>query len=339
MDRSRSTLAFRVGKHAVQNGADFEQMCQTIRDDAETADWYREKGTAANGRELKRIFDKAKEAGPLIRVVAGGLHITASEGEAALIAAGLPIYQRGHHLVRPIMQEVPAAKGRMTVAASLVEVSLPNMVDLLCGVAAWEKYDGRAEDWVRTNPPKQVAETILSRVAGGCSPRSSASSPRPRSTRTARFCLPPAMMPQPGSTTRQTRTSGCMPWRITRPAKAAEQGLAQLSDLLAEFPFVGGQQSISKAVALSALITPVVRGALSVAPMHVFRASTAGTGKSYLADTSSAISSGRPCPVAAAGQDEAETEKRLAGLLLAGFPLISLDNINGGWAATCFAKP
>ncbi len=273
--------------------------------------------------------DRAPITGTVIRVIAGELHKTATEGEAALIAAGLPVYQRGHHLVRPVMQEVPAAKGRMTIAASLVEVTLPNMVDLLCGAATWEKFDARTDDWVRTNPPKQVAETILSRIGvwSFCKVIGVVTTPTIRPDG--------SILSAPGydAITRlyhaadPTLRLNDMAHKPTRTA--AERGLGLLRGLLAEFPFVGGQGSVSEAVALSALISPVVRGALPVVPMHVFRASTAGTGKSYLADTSSAISSGRPCPVAAAGPDEAETEKRLAGLLLAGFPLISLDNING----------
>jgi putative DNA primase/helicase len=87
---------------------------------------------------------------------------------------------------------------------------------------------------------------------------------------------------------------------------------------------------VSRAVALSALITPVVRGALSVAPLHAFRATTAGTGKSYLVDVVSSISSGRPCPVISAAPDDiVETEKRIVSQLLAGHPIISIDNVNG----------
>ncbi len=41
------------------------------------------------------------------------------------------------------------------------------------------------------------------------------------------------------------------------------------------------------------------------------------------------IAAGRPCPVITAAPDEAETEKRIAGLLLAGFPIVSIDNCNG----------
>ena len=99
-----------------------------------------------------------------------------------------------------------------------------------------------------------------------------------------------------------------------------------LGRLLHEFPFV---DDVSRAVALSAIITSVVRGALPVAPLHAFRASTAGSGKSYLADIVSMIATGRPCPVMAVADKDDETEKRLLGMLLAGFPIISLDNVNG----------
>jgi putative DNA primase/helicase len=73
----------------------------------------------------------------------------------------------------------------------------------------------------------------------------------------------------------------------------------------------------------------VVRGALTVAPMHVFKARTAGTGKSYLADTVSAICTGQPCPAISISPKEDETEKRLVGLLMGGYPICSIDNVNG----------
>ena len=63
--------------------------------------------------------------------------------------------------------------------------------------------------------------------------------------------------------------------------------------LLEGFPF---KCSVDKSVALSALITPVVRGAMMTAPMHVMRAHTAGTGKSHLVDTASVIATGDACP-------------------------------------------
>ena len=108
--------------------------------------------------------------------------------------------------------------------------------------------------------------------------------------------------------------------------KHAEQSLRLLEDLLVEFPLVG---EVDKAVALSAFITPVVRAAFPVAPMHAARAPTAGTGKSYLFDCVAAISIGDIMPVISIGGDTVELEKRLGAELLTGQPLISIDNISG----------
>jgi hypothetical protein len=120
---------------------------------------------------------------------------------------------------------------------------------------------------------------------------------------------PPAMPPIPDHPTRDD----------------ALRALALLEDLLCESPFVN---EASKSVAFSGLMTPVVRGAMPVVPMHAASAPTAGTGKSFLWDMVAAISIGqRRIPVIAAGNEE-ETEKRLGGILLTGQPLISIDNVN-----------
>jgi putative DNA primase/helicase len=119
-----------------------------------------------------------------------------------------------------------------------------------------------------------------------------------------------------------------MPAMAEHPTrKDAEVALSALDELLGEFPFV---DEASRSVALSALITPVVRGALTVAPAHLSRAPEAGSGKSYLFDIASAIATGQLCHVIAAGRNEEETEKRLAACVLAGYPLVSIDNLNGG---------
>jgi len=69
---------------------------------------------------------------------------------------------------------------------------------------------------------------------------------------------------------------------------------------------------------------------LHVSPMHAYSAPTPGSGKSYLADVAAAIATGRDaCPAIAFADKAEEGEKRLTGMLLAGFPLISLDNVNG----------
>src|SRR5271166_6135038 len=59
-DNSRSAIAFRKGAALRREGKTFEQMCEALRVDTETAGWVREKGDANDGRELHRIWEKAQ---------------------------------------------------------------------------------------------------------------------------------------------------------------------------------------------------------------------------------------------------------------------------------------
>ena len=59
-DNSRSAAAFRKGAALRREGKTFEEMCEALRTDPETAEWYRQKGEASGGRELRRIWDRAK---------------------------------------------------------------------------------------------------------------------------------------------------------------------------------------------------------------------------------------------------------------------------------------
>ena len=134
-----------------------------------------------------------------------------------------------------------------------------------------------------------------------------------------------------------------LPLMPERPTKAdAERALATLETLLLDFPFVDEADgkpaadtkeapkdaTVSHSVALSALLTLSARPAIQFAPMHVNRAPAAGTGKSYLSDIASSIVNGVTCPVIS-HENEEETEKRLASEILAGSPLINIDNVNG----------
>ncbi len=263
---------------------------------------------------------------PSIQVMGGDLHKLASAGELAIIERRLPVFQRGRELVRPVHQEVPASKGRMTVSAGMAKINTHGMIDMLCQAAHWTRYDGKRKKEVLIDPPDKIANVILSRVGLWEVPVVAGviTTPTMRSDGT--------VLHKPGydAETRlyQVRDPSLRPSYIpAEPTELdAQNAVTLLNGLLDEFPFVN---EVDRSVALSALITPIVRGAISVAPLHAIKASTAGTGKSYLADLASAIATGRPCPVASVSPDPKETESRLTGLLLAAYPLISLDNVNG----------
>lgn len=109
----------------------------------------------------------------------------------------------------------------------------------------------------------------------------------------------------------------------------AHTALALLNRLLNEFPFADankGDQSVNRAVALSMLLTPVIRGALGPVPLHLVTSPQSGSGKSYLADIASMIAIGDRCPARSASSNPEETEKRLVAAVLSGLPIIVLDN-------------
>jgi putative DNA primase/helicase len=103
--------------------------------------------------------------------------------------------------------------------------------------------------------------------------------------------------------------------------------LKLLNELLDEFPFEDGPNGVDRAVALSTLITPTLRGTMSIAPLHVIRARQAGTGKTFLVDVASLIATGEECASITAGKDE-ELTKQLISVIREGAPIISLDNCN-----------
>ncbi|MCJ2144413.1 bifunctional DNA primase/polymerase [Methylobacterium sp. E-066] len=263
---------------------------------------------------------------PTIDVVNGEVPRVVTETEQAILSADVPIFTRSGSLVRPVIETIPAAKGRRTTVARLKLMCVASLADKVAQVARYQRFDRRSKDWVTINPPAEVMNALLARdgdwqlypIAGVIN------TPTLRADGT--------ILDKPGYDP-ETRLflfldpSFRMPAVPERPSREeAEQALKLLEDLLIGFPFVG---LIDRAVALSCILTALVRSVLPTAPLHAIRASTPGTGKSYLVDLASTIATGRRCPVIAAGKTEEETEKRLGALLREAVPIVSIDNVNG----------
>ena len=282
---------------------------------------------ARDERIRRAAFDAKPDDGsgrPTIRLAAGRLPEIASEAERALIAAGVPFFQRGGMLVRPVTQEVDIASNRRSRVVLLVPVDVTYMIDSLMRVADWEGYDGRADRFVAKNVPHEIAQTILARRGEWRFPP------------VAGVINTPTLRPD-GSVLReegydpQTRlilaASPTMPALMDNPTQSdARAALETLNKLLTEFAFAN---EASRAVVLSGMVTSVVRALFPVVPAHVISATAPGAGKSYSIDIISAIATGDLCPVMAAGVTIEETDKRLGAALLSGVSLISIDNVSG----------
>lgn len=293
---------------------------------------FRRKSPDAERESTNDVEDRAKELGLTRRTAeidpilcaAGAVDMQATVAEDALIRADAPIFQRGGGLVRPCKREMPGDRGQTVIAAGVIDVGITAVVDELTRAVEFQKFDQRCKSWVVCDTPPQIAATILSR-AGEWRLRTLAgviSTPtiRPDGTLLTAPGYDPA-----------TRLFHIADASLKLPAivpskEAAKKALAELIGLLAGFPFVS---YLDQSVALSALLTPVCRGAMPVAPMHVVRAPAAGSGKSYVADLASVIATGRRCPVVPPSIKPEEADKKLEGLLLSGCAIISLDNING----------
>lgn len=270
----------------------------------------------------------ASDRREVVQLRPGALHDTAAKAEACLIEAGLPLYDFGGMLVVPVVDEVKAFRGRRTKVVRLKRVTADAMRLYLSAAARFERFDARRNAFVATDPPRDVAQAILDRDDGRWG------FPRVSGTITTQTMRPDgSILADPG----YDHTTGLLlmsPPEIpsiaeTPTPQEAREALDLLLGLLAEFPFTS---EADRTAALSALMTPVVRGALQVAPLHVLEAPEAGSGKSYLIDLAAAIATGEVAPVIAAGRNEEESEKRLAAELFTGQAIISIDNLNGDLA-------
>ena len=250
--------------------------------------------------------------------------------EEALAGSGYPIMQRGGRLVRPAMLEVDTFHGQRTMTAVLVEIQSMWMLRLISDVADWTQLNQQKTGQAFCHPPEKVAKMILEdagewpfAVVHGVS-----GIPVVRGDGTL-FCaagLDPEtgiyVMPDPEVDFDAIRAVTDRRL-VLADARAA---MDVLDGLLDEFPFVGPED---RSVALSAMLTPVARSGMEVAPAHMLNAPLPGTGKSYLAALCATLALGQAPYVFSAGKDEAEMDKRLHGAVIAGNAVTVIDNVNG----------
>lgn len=260
-----------------------------------------------------------------IQVVVGQTARVQDETEAALIKAERPVLVRAGKLVEPIWTEYPTSKGGKTIITVLRPLTVSGLAYMVTKHAAiFAKFDGRKKALVPVDPPSTILQGLLERGHWGF-------------PRVAGVINAPTLRPDGTIIDRRGYDAATQLWYepdgnikmpiipVSPTRDEAQAALKLLEELLVEFPFV---DPLDRSVAVAAMLTAILRGGFDLAPLFLFLAHAAGTGKSFLVNVLSTIVRGRPCPVITMGRNKEEMEKRLGALLLEGAPLISIDNLS-----------
>jgi hypothetical protein len=307
------------------------KACGLVADDGQASVEATIDSAAAAGKAQPRTRPQLRPRSgprPVIQIIDGQLPRILNEIEEALLLSGQPIFSRADSLVEPIAESALAAGGRRTMVARLHALVVDSLLKPVAESATFQRYNRKRNAWVETDPPPQYVRQLLVNARCWKFPRINGliTTPTLRPDGT--------LLAEPGYDleTELYLLPGLQLSPISEhPTKdQARASLEILNDLLSEFSFKAAkgetEKRLNRSVALSGLLTALVRGSLPTAPLYLIRAHVAGTGKSHLVDAISMIATGRLCPVITALRNKEETEKRIGSILLSGLAIVSLDN-------------
>ena len=287
---------------------------------------------------------------PKIIVVSGWLNEISDRSEQELIKQGYPVYQRGAKLVTPKPMETHTYHGKY-YSTQFATVTIPGLRDMLSKAIAWKKIIVSKDDdgdekgkkkEVPIDPPRCMPEVILSADRQWKFSYIDGILPTPTFRPDGGLLIKPGYDDKTRMYLVNDPTIGPIVIKEKPTIANAIAAKNVLLKYLQEFSFVdfesgddGGilgeakvRGAVSRSVALSMIISLVARGILGQVPQHAVVAPTPGSGKSYLVDIAAFIALGIPCPVIAVGKSEEEFNKILTSNIVAGMPLVCIDNIN-----------
>lgn len=251
-----------------------------------------------------------------IRLLPGEIHRIVDAAERNLAITGRH-YQRGGLIVT-----ITTDPG--TQETRVQDVSAPALVRALAGVASWERYDARAEDWTRCDPPARHAGILFDSSDYAHLPVLHGLARQPYLRQDGSLCSVDGYDTVTGMFGVFNARDFTVP--ATPSRQQAIDALAVLDDLLDEFVFAADSD---RSAALSAMLTAAVRPSLAHAPMFHVRAPQISSGKSYLCALIAALATPQPgTPTGFPGDDE-ECRKLLLAELLRAPAVIEFDNLTG----------
>lgn len=291
--------------------------------------------------EKKREVKKIPQNGlPILKIVTGQLHNTTNYAEQILISNNLGIFQRSGQLVRIITEISKPKKNKLldkdgkeiikrdADALLIAEVEPIYLTELLGKHANWTKYDERTGDWVLKDCPERIAKTLIARREWNV-PVLTGIIQAPTLRSNGSILETPGYDEITGLFFNSGNTS-FYPIPAHPSKDEAVEALYILLEILKGFPF---ENEESKSVALSAILTALVRRSIRSAPLHGYTAPKMGSGKSLLADVVGLIATGKNNSVIPQAENEAEEKKRLLAVLAEGDAIICYDNIENSFGS------
>lgn len=283
----------------------------------------------------KRINDDSSSAAhtdehsadtlPEIRIERGRIPENMDEAIAAIKSAGVEIFDRGGWLMRPVRQCSMTVEGGVTRcpgALVLRPIQKEFLVRKLCEFATWLSYDKREKLWLPANPPTNIMECIIGIPDHGGWPQLRAIACHPVLFPDGRRVSNCGFDSESGL---YIDAQGDWPEIPDRPTQAdAARARETIEHFFRNFPFAS---EVDKAVALSMLLTAIMRPALDLAPGHAADATAPGSGKSLYVDAVSIIATGNEASVLEYSRKPEEFTKALDAALIAGDSFISIDNV------------
>lgn len=248
------------------------------------------------------------------------------QAEAAILKAGLRIYQRAGFLVRVVRRDTPSVryyKRRPPGSLGLVAIDTPYLVEEFTRAARWFKFSAQKSDWVPMNAPEQAAVTYLARRGHWRLPRlwSAISCPTLRPDGT--------VLQKPGYDA--DSASWYDPCGIKFPpikdSPSHEDAVAALGVLRGAFTSFPFQSPADEAVALALAMTAIVRRSLPAAPLGGITAPMMASGKTLLADCIAILATGVSAPAMKYADTDEEATKTMLAILAEGDQVVLIDNV------------
>ena len=251
---------------------------------------------------------------PIIRIIAGEIPCIVDAAEAEL-AQTEKYYQRGGLIV--VVFNDPGTR-----EIRIQGISQHGLVRALAGIINWERFDGRAKEWVRTDPPLRHVAVLYDSANYAHLPILNGLARQP-------YLRPDGSLMNTAGYDSDTRMFGVFnSSKFSIPDKPsrmqAEMALELLQELLAEFRF---SNESDRAAALAAILTATIRPSLPLAPMFHARAHAVGSGKSYLCELITAFATPQRGTPTAFPADDEECRKLLLAEFMRSPPVIEFDNM------------